>query len=74
MTAPGLTCGSTASKAGISGRVLANRFDCARSAMTAIVYCPMFCWCTMLLPRHAEAQRRRVHRHEHIESSLDCFA
>jgi hypothetical protein len=25
----------------------------------------------MLLPRHAEAQRRRVHRHEHIESSIN---
>ncbi len=35
MTVPGLICGSTASKAGISGRVSANRFEAARNATTA---------------------------------------
>lgn len=35
--------GAMQAKLGISGRVLANRFERARSATTAIAYCPMFC-------------------------------
>jgi hypothetical protein len=55
VTVPALTCGSKASNAGINGRVSANRFERARRATTATAYLPMFCWCTMLLPYHAEA-------------------